>query len=158
MKDARMRLADLLDEKHLPYEKIHHDLDYTSQETAAHTRTPGRGFAKTVVVRIDDGFGLAVLPAHLRIDLERLRRWVSARSVRLATEEEMKQLFPDCEVGAEPPIGSLYDLPVYLSPLLALEETLTFNGGTHEDVVRMKTSDFTRLTRPSVIHFTLASS
>jgi Ala-tRNA(Pro) deacylase len=153
MASASVRLTDYLSRNDVPYQQIHHTPDFTSQETAAHTKTPGREFAKTVVLRIDHEFGLAVLPAHHRIDFEALRRWLNAQEVRLASEEEMRSLFPDCDVGAEPPLGSLYELPVYVSPTLARDEEITFNGGSHEEAIRMKYDDFARITRPSIIHF-----
>lgn len=153
MAPASTKLMDYLSRNDVPYQQIHHTPDFTSQETAAHTKTPGREFAKTVVLRIDHEFGLAVLPAHHRIDVEALRRWLNAQDVRLATEEEMRSLFPDCDVGAEPPLGSLYELPVYVSPTLARDEEITFNGGSHEEAIRMKYDDFARITRPSIIHF-----
>jgi Ala-tRNA(Pro) deacylase len=155
MPTASARITDYLVRHQVPYQWIHHTPDFTSQETAAHTKTPGREFAKTVVLRVDHDFGLAVLPAPHRIDFEALRRWLNAQEVRLATEDEMESLFPDCEVGAEPPLGALYELPVYVSPSLARDEEITFNAGSHEDVIRMKYDDFARLTRPSIIHFSL---
>lgn len=153
MATSSARVTDYLTRQQVPYQRIHHTPDFTSQETAAHTKTPGREFAKTVVLRIDHDFGLAVLPAHHRIDFEALRRWLNAQEVRLASEDEMESLFPDCEVGAEPPLGALYELPVYVSPVLARDEEITFNAGSHEDVIRMKYDDFARITRPSIIHF-----
>ena len=153
MATASPRVTDYLIQNQIPYLQIHHTPDFTSQETAAHTKTRGREFAKTVVLRIDDGFGLAVLPAPHRIDFENLRRWLNAAEIRLATEEEMESLFPDCEIGAEPPLGRLYELPVYVSPVLARDEEITFNAGSHEEAIRMKYDDFARLTQPSIIHF-----
>ena len=153
MATASARVMDFLARNQVPYQQIHHSVDFTSQETAAHTKTPGREFAKTAVLRIDNDFGLAVLPAPHRIDFEALRRWLNAQNVRLATEDEMESLFPDCEIGAEPPLGSLYELPVYVSPTLARDEEITFNAGSHEEAIRMKYDDFARLTRPSIIHF-----
>ena len=93
-----------------------------------------------------------MLPAHRRVDLEKLRKWLNAREARLATEQEMSHLFPDCEIGAEPPFGNLYELPVYVSPLLS-RDRITFHGGTHEEAVQMKYSDFAALAKPSVIDF-----
>jgi len=153
MATASARVTDYLSRNQVPYQQIHHTPDFTSQETAAHTKTPGREFAKTVILRIDHDFGIAVLPAPHRIDFEALRRWLNAQDVRLATEEEMRSMFPDCEVGAEPPLGALYELPVYVSPTLARDEEITFNAGSHEEVIRMKYDDFARITRPSIIHF-----
>jgi Ala-tRNA(Pro) deacylase len=146
------RLADLLESKGVPYRSMPHTADMTSQMTAAHTHTPGREFAKTVVVRVDGQFAMAVLPAHLRVDLEKLRKWLNAQDIRLATEEEMARLFPDCEVGAEPPFGNLYEVPVYISPLLS-RDRITFHGGNHEEAVQIRYDDYVALTRPSVIDF-----
>ena len=146
------RLADLLESKGIPFRSMPHSADMTSQMTAAHTHTPGREFAKTVVVRVDGQFAMAVLPAHLRVDLEKLRKWLNAQEVRLASEEEMGRLFPDCEVGAEPPFGNLYELPVYISPLLS-RDRITFHGGNHEEAVQIRYDDYIALTKPSVIDF-----
>lgn len=146
------RLASLLDDGRVPYRSLAHAPDATSQATAQHTHTPGREFAKTVVVWVDGRFGMAVLPAHRRVDLEKLRKWLNAREARLATEPEMARLFPDCEVGAEPPFGNLYQLPVYVSPLLS-HERITFHGGSHDEAVQMNYSDFALLAKPAVIDF-----
>lgn len=147
------RLVTYLDENRVPYQTLHHSSDFTSQETAAHTRTPGREFAKTIALRIDDGYAVGVLPAHHHVDFEKLRRWTNAREIRLATEDEMRSLFPDCEVGAQPPFGNLYGVPVYVSAALAGDEHVTFNGGSHEDVIRMRYDDFASLVKPRVINF-----
>lgn len=153
MHPAPSAVTSFLDKHQIPYRQIPHSQDFTSQETAAHTKTKGREFAKTVVLRVGTGFALAVLPAHHRIDFDALRLWLNAREIRLATEQEMQQLFPDCEVGAEPPLGTLYELPVYVSPHIAGDEEITFNAGSHEEAIRMKYADFARITKPSVIHF-----
>jgi len=155
MNRINSRLADLLESKGVSYRSMPHSADMTSQMTAAHTHTPGREFAKTVVIWVDGQFAMAVLPAHLRVDLEKLLKWLNAQEVRLATEEEMGRLFPDCEVGAEPPFGNLYNLPVYVSPLLS-RERITFHGGSHEEAVQLRYDDFVALTRPSVIDFVSA--
>jgi len=149
------RLADLLDARGVPYRSLSHTADATSQMAAAPTHTPGREFAKTVIVNVDGEFAMLVLPSHLRVDLEKFRKWLNASEVRLASEGEMSRLFPDCEVGAEPPFGNLYNLPVYVSPLLS-RERITFNGGSHEEAVQIRYDDFVALTKPSVIDFVSA--
>jgi Ala-tRNA(Pro) deacylase len=150
------RLKSFLDEKGVAYQSIPHMPDFTSQETAAHTGTRGKEFAKSVVLRADGRFILCVLPAPHRIDFARFRRDLPASDVRLATEDEMEQLFPDCEVGAEPPFGALYGLPVVVSRALEGDEHITFNGGNHADVVRMKFADYRKLVQPRVMDFTVA--
>lgn len=142
------KVTAFLDAHHVPYEVIHHRVDYTAQETAADTHTPGREFAKTVILDVGVGHAMAVIPALYRVDLEKIRQSVGTRQVSLASELEMSQLCPDCDVGAEPPLGNLYDMPVYVDPTLEKDETITFNGGTHDDAIRMRYEDFERLVHP----------
>lgn len=148
------RLRDFLESGGVAYETIHHPPDYTAQETAAHTHTRGREFAKPVVLRADDRFVMAVIPAHRRVNLDRARGAVGARKVRLASEDEIRELFPDSDVGAEPPFGNLYGLEVYASPELAEHERITFNAGSHEHCARMRWADYERLVRPALVDLT----
>lgn len=145
------RLLSFLDERQVSYELIHHRLDYTAQETAADTHTPGRDFAKTVMLDMPGGHAMVVLPALYKVDLERVRQGLGTRQVRLSDEETMRALCPDCDVGAEPPFGNLYDIPVYVDPSLTSDEYITFNAGTHEDAVRMRYGDYERLVAPTII-------
>ena len=142
-------ITAFLDAQHVPYEVLHHRTDYTAQETAADTHTPGREFAKTVILDVGAGHAMAVVPALYKVDLEKIRQSVGTRQVSLASEQEMSDLCPDCDVGAEPPLGNLYDMPVYVDPTLERDETITFNGGTHEDAIRMQYEDFKRLVHPT---------
>lgn len=145
------RLRVLLDESGVAYETIHHRDDFRALTTAQDTHTPPREFAKTVFLWIDDGYAMVVLPATHFVAESKLARSLGAEKVRLASEAEMRDLCPDCEVGAAPPFGRLYDLPVYASPVLATDEHVTFNAGTHRDAVRMTYADFERIARPKVV-------
>jgi Ala-tRNA(Pro) deacylase len=140
-----------LDEHGTRYEIVHHARDYGAQYTAADTHTPGRKFAKCVLAWIDNYYAMVVLPADHRLDFDALRRALRAKDAGLVREEEMVRLFPDCEVGAEPPFGNLYDLPVYIAAPIADDDTITFNAGTHDEAIRMTVEVFERLTDPSVI-------
>ena len=140
-----------LDDRGTHYEVLRHARDYAAQYTAADTHTPGRMFAKCVLVWIDNYYAMVVIPADHRVDFDRLRQELRAKDAGLVREEEMVRLFPDCEVGAEPPFGNLYDLPVYLAAPIAEDDTVTFNAGTHDEVIRMRLEVFERLTDPSVI-------
>jgi Ala-tRNA(Pro) deacylase len=153
---SRTRLKSFLDQERVGYQDISHKSDYTSQEIAADTHTPGQRFAKTLVVRIDGRFVLVVLPAHHRLDFERLKFVLDADAAVLANEDEMRRLFPDAEVGAEPPFGNLYGIPVFSSMELAADEWITFNAGTHQDAIRMRYSDFLRLVRPTELEVSVA--
>jgi Ala-tRNA(Pro) deacylase len=145
------RLQKLLDENEVEYEVLHHPADVGAHSTAAHTHTADRDFAKTVVMWIDGTRAFAVVPASHHVAPSRLARSLGAKEVRLATEAEMQDCMPDCELGAEPPFGALYGMATYASPVLAGDERITFNGGTHRDAVRMRWSDYERLAKPQVV-------
>ena len=151
MSEISTRLHELLDASQIDYEIIHHRPDIRARTTAEDTHTPPGEFAKTVFVWVDGAYALAVLPATHSVSTARLARALGAEEVRLATEWEMEDLCPDVEVGAAPPFGNLWELPTYVSPALAADETITFNAGTHEDAVRMRFADFERLVEPRTV-------
>jgi Ala-tRNA(Pro) deacylase len=144
------RLKDYLDENNIKYVKITHSRAYTAQEIAASVHIPGKELAKTVIVRVNDGFGMAVLPASRKVNFDRLKTVVGNNEIRLAQEDEFKSLFPDCEVGAMPPFGNLYNLPVYVASALSEDKDIAFNAGTHTDVIKISYSDFENLVKPTV--------
>jgi len=138
------RLTEHLDDAGVAYEIVHHKLDFSAQRTAADTHTPGRAFAKAVVLRTDQGYVLAVIPANLKIDFGKAHDLLGPET-HLADEAVIAELFPDCEVGAEPPMGHLYGMQTYLSPQLRDDAFITFNAGTHHEAVRMRYVDFERV-------------
>jgi Ala-tRNA(Pro) deacylase len=146
------RLQRLLDEQGVEYEVIQHREDFQAQTAAEDTDTPPAEFAKTIVVRVDDGYALVVLPATHYVSPSLLARSIGASQVDLASETEMQDLMAGCEVGAAHPFGALYGLPVYASPLLAGRERITFNAGTHRDAIRMAWADYERLAKPRIVH------
>lgn len=96
---------------------------------------------------------MLVLPADRHVNLDEAERALGVGQARLATEEEFKRLFPDCEPGAMPPFGNLYDLPVYVAPSLTAETEIAFNAGSHTEVIRMAYADFADLVHPIVVEF-----
>jgi Ala-tRNA(Pro) deacylase len=144
------RLKDYLDENKIKYVKITHSSAYTAQEIAASVHIPGKELAKTVIVRVNDGFAIVVLPASRKINFDRLKSVIGNNEIRLAQEDEFKGLFPDCEVGAMPPFGNLYDLPVYVASALTDDKEIAFNAGTHTDVIKVSYSDFEKLVKPTI--------
>ncbi len=137
------------------YEVIRHRRDYTAQQTAADTHTKGKSFAKTVIVFADNQYYMVVLPATYLVSLEKVKNVLNAGHASLATEDEIAQICSDCEVGAMPPFGTLYELPVYVSHHLAEDHMITFNAGTHEDVIRILYKDFETLAKPNVANITV---
>ena len=147
------QILEFLDANDVRYEHISHPPVYTAQEVAQASHTPGKEFAKTVVLSDDLGFLLAVLPATRRISLDALREASGRRGLHIATELEFQDLFPDCETGAMAPFGNLYDLPVFADASLREDETITFNAGTHEDAIRISYAAFEKLVAPVVAPF-----
>lgn len=146
-------LKAILDQNEVPYTHHVHPSAYTARDVAAAEKLPPREVAKVVVFFGDNGFGMAVLPADFFVDLSELKAALDLSRVRLATEKEIAELFLDCELGAMPPFGSLFGLPVFLDSCVARQDTIAFNAGTHRDVVQMKYADFDRLVQPRVVHF-----
>ena len=147
------KLKAFLDQNNVRYIQISHSKAYTAQAIAALAHVPGRELAKTVIVRVNGKLAMAVLPASFQVDLQRLRTGLGADDVQLATEYEFEESFPDCEVGAMPPFGNLYDMPVYVEQSLARDEEIAFNAGSHKELIRLAYADFERLVNPVVLEF-----
>lgn len=147
------KLMEFLDKNGVKYLSIRHSPAYTAQEIAGAAHIKGQNLAKTVMVKIDGKLAMAVLPARCRVDLDRLKQAKNAQSSEIAQEAEFTHLFPDCEPGAMPPFGNLYDLPVWVDTTLTSDDQIAFNAGTHSDLVQMAYKDFERLVRPEIVDF-----
>jgi len=148
------KLRKFLDSHHIKYLVISHSLAYTAQGVAALAHVSGKELAKTVIVKIDGILAMVVVPAAFHVDMERLRILTGTQTVELATEGEFKDAFPDCETGAMPPFGNLYDMSVYADMKLAENEEITFTAGTHRELVRMDWDDMLRLVNPTIAELT----
>jgi Ala-tRNA(Pro) deacylase len=148
------KLQDYLDQHGIQYVTISHSPAYTAQRIAELARIPGKELAKTVIVKIDDKFAMAVLPASRRVNLWHLQEAIGADEVTLSSETEFNELFPDCEVGAMPPFGNLYNMGVYVAEQLTEDEEIAFNAGSHSELVKMSYSDFANLVTPQVVALT----
>ncbi len=131
-------LREYLDYHLVKYVVIQHSPAFTMQEVASATHIPGKELAKTVIVEIDGRLAMAVLPASQKVELEQLRESLGARRVILAREDDFRDRFPECEPGAMPPFGNLYDMDVYVADSLAEDEEIAFNAGSHTQLVRSK--------------------
>lgn len=141
-------IEHFLGDHQVPYSVLHHTPAYTAQQEAAVAHVPGWGWAKTVVCFADGRPILVVLPAPSLVDFKRLREVVGARDIRLASEQELAHLYPDCETGTMPPFGPLYGQPVYVDRSLAGGEEIVFNAGSHSDAIKVKYDDFVRVVQP----------
>jgi len=146
-------LKAYLDKQQVKYVSIQHSVAFTAPEVAASAHVSGRDFAKTVIVMIEDEMAMVGLPANRLLVLSELRDMLDTSHVRLASEAEYKDVFPDCEVGAMPPFGNLYGLKTYVTANLADEAEIAFNAGTHTEVIKMAYEDYERLVRPVVLDF-----
>lgn len=146
------RLHHFLDERRAPYTALTHHRTVTAQQTADAAHIANRDFAKTVMLKVDGALSMLVMPAAYRADLTRLSRALGGRQVELAQEDEFKDAFPDCELGAMPPFGNLYDIPVYVDARMTGDAEIAFNAGSHTDVVRMPYTEFERLTQPELLY------
>jgi Ala-tRNA(Pro) deacylase len=142
------RLKKFLKDNKIDFEIHPHSTAYTTQETAEKARIKGKRLAKTVMVRIDDEVVMAVLPGDEMLDPELLKRASGGGRVEVLKEDEFSSLFPDCEVGAMPPFGNLYNIKVWVDADLGEVERISFNGGNHEELCTIAYSDFENIVKP----------
>jgi Ala-tRNA(Pro) deacylase len=151
------RLKEFLNSQHVKFVAINHSPAYTAQEIAALAHVRGKELAKTVMVKLDNKMAMAVLPASLKVNIERLQEASGAGQVDLASEKEFKDMFPDCEIGGMPPFGNLYGMEVYASHRLAEDAEIAFNAGSHTELIRMAYKDFERLVKPKVVNLSFGA-
>ena len=147
------KVRDFLDSRGVKYVTIRHSPAFTAAEVAASAHVAGRDFAKTVIMWLEGRLAMVVLPASRRIVQHDLREMLDSPEARFATETEFRDRFPDCELGAMPPFGNLYGLPVYVSTALSTEPEIAFNAGTHTEVIKMAFADFVTLVKPTILEF-----
>jgi Ala-tRNA(Pro) deacylase len=150
-------LAGLLEQMGIPHDVIWHKVDFSAQQTAHDTHTPRTAFAKVVVAAAGEQEVMLVLPANHDVVLERVAEAMGTPTACLVSEQRLAELFPDCEIGAQPPFGAQYGLPVLVAAPLALDERITFNAGTHACAFRMRYADYERMERPRVVDFSLSA-
>ncbi|HEY7348662.1 MAG TPA: YbaK/EbsC family protein [Ktedonobacterales bacterium] len=150
---CKERLEDYLHKQQVPFQVQQHPRVFTAQDVAATEHIPGKLVAKVVIVFADNKMIMLALPAPYRVNFAHLSQSLGASNVRLADEIELGAAFPDCEVGAMPPFGNLYNLPVYVEKRLAEDDTIVFPLGTHTETMRLKYTDFERLVNPTLAEF-----
>lgn len=149
------KLEKLLDSNQVKYITINHSPAYTAREVASSTFVPRREFAKTIIVKLDGVMAVAVVPASRHVGLGALAAEAGAGNAELASEDEFRESFPGCEVGAMPPFGNLFGLDTYVDAMLVQDDEITFNAGTHTQVVRLSYTDYSRLVQPKLLNFSV---
>ncbi len=155
---CRERLERYFRENGVRYDVQSHPEVYTAQEVAAVEHIPGRFMAKVVLAVVDGTLTALVLAAPNRIDIPKLKAALGAREVRLAREQEFAASFPDCEVGAMPPFGNLYQVPVIVDRSMIDDPKIVFNAGTHRETMAVAYEDFERLVAPRTVEFSATMS
>ena len=147
------KLKEFLDNQKIHYSSIPHSTAYTAQGIAAVTHISGKELAKTVIVKLDDELVMAVLPASQQVDLDMLKATTGAKTAATASEREFREKFPDCETGAMPPFGNLYDMKVLVEESLTKDHEIAFNAGSHNELMRLAFADYLRAVNPVILKF-----
>jgi len=148
-----MNLPSFLDDQGVNYRLSHHPETYTSQDLAQCEHISGRHVVKPVLVKADGQFVLCALPASYKVDLMELRDQLRAKECYLADESQLQKCFPDCQLGAEPPIGRIWGLPTLMDESLTCGDHVTFQAGTHDQAVTMTLAEYRRIAQPEMAHF-----
>jgi Ala-tRNA(Pro) deacylase len=141
----------------MPFTILKHPTAFTAQHQAAVSHIPGRSCAKTVVCLAEGELILAVVPAHLRVDLELLRALAGAVELRLAREHEFAGEWLDCDLGAISPFATRRSLRVFVDHSFVGEPEMVFRAGSHTDAVSLHYWDFVELIRPTVGRIAVAA-
>jgi Ala-tRNA(Pro) deacylase len=152
------KLKEFLDSHNIKYVSITHSKAYTAQGIAAAAHISGKELAKTVMINVDGEMAMAVLPASEQVNVDALKSALKARKIDLASERQFRDRFADCEVGAMPPFGNLYDLRVFVDDTLTVDKEIAFNAGTHLELIKLAYSDFEKLVHPTVLRFSRRSA
>ena len=143
-------VIDYLKHNNIQYEVIEHAPAFSAHEVAVVSHVPEKDLAKTLIVNADGKFFMVVIPADHRLNDHLMHGVFKVTHVHLAAEDDLRQIFPDCEVGAMPPFGNLYALPVYVDKALADDDVIVFNACSHTRSIRLKMYDFIRLVKPVI--------
>jgi Ala-tRNA(Pro) deacylase len=147
-------ICKFLDSQGVAYQSSAHSRAYTAQGIAQAQHLSGKKLAKVVMVIADNSsLVMAVVPANCRVDLDKLGKLLNTSWIRLATEEEFMDAFPECELGAMPPLGNIYHMDVWMDESLKAYPTISFNAGTHAETIQMFLVDFERLVHPRTASF-----
>lgn len=142
------KLMQYLNENNVQFETLEHPTAYTTQEIAEKSHIRGKNMAKTVMVKVNGELAMAVLPGNDMLDIALFKKACGGSDVELVKETEFKDQFPDCELGAMPPFGNLYNMKVWVDVDLAKDERIAFNAGNHHELCLMSYTDFENLVSP----------
>lgn len=142
------KLRQLLEDEKINYQIMQHSVAYTASEIAGVQHIPGKQMIKPVLIKADGQYVLCILPAVEWLDFDKLKKVLGSKELKLANEDEIAKLFPDYEVGAEPPFSD--KMKIYADKLLEQNDDVVFNAGTHTDMIKIKYKDFAKLAKPTI--------
>ena len=142
----------------MPYRLLEHRRACSGQHLAEASHVSGLNVAKAVVVKTESSFYICVLPACYNVDLKVLAWQLRTNKVTLASETEMRTLFPRTELGAEAPIGEIYGLRTLMDLSLCSRDYILFHAGTHDLAVQMREGDFEQVATPMILDFSYPQS
>ncbi|MBL8967026.1 MAG: YbaK/EbsC family protein [Spirochaetaceae bacterium] len=145
---ATRRLMRMLEQNHVGFRLSTHRVAFSAMRTAEEAHVKGAEMAKSVALMVDGMPVLAVLPATMNVSFKRMKELMGAKRISLVDERMLDEYFPDCELGAMPAVGTMYKMPVVADRELEYDERISFNAGTHKEIVTMAFNDWKRLTHP----------
>lgn len=148
-----MIVEQFLRQRRVAFERLDHRPTYDAQSLAQAVHVSGEEVAKAVLLKADDDYMLAVLPATHAVDLRTAREVLGAQRVELASEEECGRHFSDCELGSLPPFGSQYGMKTMVDESLLEDDEIVFAANTHHEAIRMRFEDYQALEQPQVASF-----
>jgi Ala-tRNA(Pro) deacylase len=151
--EVKMNILEYLDQSHAKYSVSEHRPAFSAQVMAAEEHEKGLYVAKPVIVKSQRNYIMCVLPAPYKIIFDALRDYLATDDVQMATEDEIRGLFPDCEEGAEPPFGKLYGLRTLMDSSLEQDDHIIFQAGSHDQAIRMAMKDYLALADPEITDF-----
>lgn len=151
-----MNIKAFLTSRQVDFKVYQHDETADSQHLAQSLHVPGSNVAKTVLLRANGGFKhlLIVLPAAEQLDLAKVSKAIGGAKVRLATELEIAERCPDCDLGILPPFGSRINADTLVDASLGRHEDIFFQGDSHREAVRLRYRDYCQLEHPMVVSVT----
>ena len=146
-----VKVHDALDERGVHYDEHAHLRAVAANRLAAVEGVSGWQLAKPVMLSIGGQLAMAVVPAATYVDLGKASEILGHNEVRLATEEEFGGVFDDCEVGAEPPFGNLYGIPVFLDEKLRSQPRIVCRDGSHTETLALSMDDYVKVVAPEIV-------
>jgi Ala-tRNA(Pro) deacylase len=149
-----MNVQQFLQNEHVPFDVLPHRSTHTAKSLAKSLDVPGDNVAKSVLLKVDGEFILGVLPASHSVSIPLLKECMAANHVELATEDELAEVFLDCDRGVAPPFGKSYGLRTIVDESLTLDEHIVFDGNSHKEAIYLRYHDYAKIEQPQVETFT----